>query len=134
MEGVLEIIQSEGYGFLRPINYSASSEDIYISASQIRRFDLRNGDKVAGKVRPPKESERSFVLLQVEAVNREDSDESRRRVHFPALKPLNPAHHIMLETTPTILYTRNMDLDAPVGFGQRCLIVAPLKAGKTMLL
>lgn len=134
MEGVLEIIQSEGYGFLRPINYSASSEDIYISASQIRRFDLRNGDKVAGKVRPPKDTERYFGLLQVEAVNGEDPDDSRNRVHFPALTPLYPEVHMKLETTPTKLSTRIMDLIAPVGFGQRGLIVAPPKAGKTMLL
>ena len=98
MEGVLEIIQSEGYGFLRPINYSPSSEDIYISASQIRRFDLRNGDKVTGKVRPPKESERYYGLLQVEAVNGEDPEVARERVHFPALTPLYPDRHIKLET------------------------------------
>lgn len=134
MDGVLEIIQSEGYGFLRPINYSASSEDIYISASQIRRFDLRNGDKVAGKVRPPKESERYYGLLQVEAVNGENPEDSRNRVHFPALTPLYPDRHIQLETSPTKLSTRIMDLVAPVGFGQRGLIVAPPKAGKTMLL
>lgn len=134
MDGVLEIIQSEGYGFLRPINYSSSSEDIYISASQIRRFDLRNGDKVAGKVRPPKESERYYGLLQVEAVNGENPDDSRNRVHFPALTPLYPERHIKLETEPTNLSTRIMDLVAPVGFGQRGLIVAPPKAGKTMLL
>ena len=100
MEGVLEIIQSEGYGFLRPINYSPSSEDIYISASQIRRFDLRNGDKVSGKVRPPKESERYYGLLQVEAVNGEDPEVARERVHFPALTPLYPDRHIKLETDP----------------------------------
>lgn len=134
MEGVLEIIQSEGYGFLRPINYSSSSEDIYISASQIRRFDLRNGDKVAGKVRPPKESERYYGLLQVEAVNGEDPEDSRNRVHFPALTPLYPDRHIKLETDPSKLSTRIMDLVAPVGFGQRGLIVAPPKAGKTLLL
>lgn len=134
MEGVLEIIQSEGYGFLRPINYSPSSEDIYISASQIRRFDLRNGDKVTGKVRPPKESERYYGLLQVEAVNGADPEEARERVHFPALTPLYPERHIQLERDPNKLSTRIMDLVAPVGFGQRGLIVAPPKAGKTMLL
>lgn len=134
MDGVLEIIQSEGYGFLRPINYSSSSEDIYISASQIRRFDLRNGDKVAGKVRPPKESERYFGLLQVEAVNGENPEDSRNRVHFPALTPLYPDRHIKLETDPKKLSTRIMDLVAPVGFGQRGLIVAPPKAGKTLLI
>lgn len=134
MEGVLEIIQSEGYGFLRPINYSPSSEDIYISASQIRRFDLRNGDKVSGKVRPPKESERYYGLLQVEAVNGEDPEVARERVHFPALTPLYPDRHIKLEVDPLKLSTRIMDLISPVGFGQRGLIAAPPKAGKTLLL
>ncbi|VDG98213.1 Transcription termination factor Rho [Lysinibacillus sphaericus] len=134
MEGVLEIIQSEGYGFLRPINYSSSSEDIYISASQIRRFDLRNGDKVTGKVRPPKENERYYGLLQVEAVNGQNPEVARERVHFPALTPLYPTRHIKLETDSSNLSTRIMDLVSPVGFGQRGLIVAPPKAGKTMLL
>ncbi|MCM3756064.1 transcription termination factor Rho [Sporosarcina aquimarina] len=134
MEGVLEIIQSEGYGFLRPINYSSSSEDIYISASQIRRFDLRNGDKVTGKVRPPKENERYYGLLQVEAVNGQNPEVARERVHFPALTPLYPTRHINLETDSSNLSTRIMDLVSPVGFGQRGLIVAPPKAGKTMLL
>jgi len=134
MEGVLEIIQSEGFGFLRPINYSPSSEDIYISASQIRRFDLRNGDKVTGKVRPPKENERYYGLLHVELVNGEDPDSAKERVHFPALTPLYPDRHIKLETDTHNLSTRIMDLVAPVGFGQRGLIVAPPKAGKTMLL
>lgn len=134
MEGVLEIIQSEGYGFLRPINYSSSTEDIYISASQIRRFDLRNGDKVTGKVRPPKENERYYGLLQVEAVNGQNPEIAKERVHFPALTPLYPDRQIRLETTKNKLSTRIMDLVAPVGFGQRGLIVAPPKAGKTMLL
>lgn len=134
MEGVLEIIQSEGFGFLRPINYSPSSQDIYISASQIRRFDLRNGDKVSGKVRPPKENERYFGLLQVDAVNGEDPEVAKERVHFPALTPLYPDRHIRLENGPDELSARIMDLVAPVGFGQRGLIVAPPKAGKTMLL
>ncbi|MFC4713099.1 transcription termination factor Rho [Planococcus dechangensis] len=134
MEGVLEIIQSEGFGFLRPINYSPSSQDIYISASQIRRFDLRNGDKVSGKVRPPKENERYFGLLQVEAVNGEDPEVAKERVHFPGLTPLYPDRHIRLETSPEHKSTRIMDLISPVGFGQRGLIVAPPKAGKTMLL
>ncbi len=134
MEGVLDIIQSEGFGFLRPINYTPSSEDIYISASQIRRFDLRNGDKVSGKVRPPKENERYFGLLHVEAVNGEDPEVAKERVHFPALTPLYPDRQIRLETEPHILSTRIMDLITPVGFGQRGLIVAPPKAGKTVLL
>ena len=110
MEGVLEIIQSEGFGFLRPINYSPSSEDIYISASQIRDSILRNGDKVTGKVRPPKENERYYGLLQVEAVNGEDPESAKERVHFPGLTPLYPDRHIKLETTPQNLSTRIMDL------------------------
>ncbi|GGG12437.1 transcription termination factor Rho [Lysinibacillus alkalisoli] len=134
MEGVLEIISQEGYGFLRPINYSPSKEDIYISASQIRRFDLRNGDKVSGKVRPPKENERYYGLLQVEAVNGEDPETAKDRVHFPALTPLYPDRQIKLETSPNQISTRIMDLVSPVGFGQRGLIVAPPKAGKTTLL
>ncbi|HSU79251.1 MAG TPA: transcription termination factor Rho, partial [Candidatus Angelobacter sp.] len=134
MEGVLEIIPSEGFGFLRPINYSPSSEDIYISASQIRRFDLRNGDKVSGKVRPPKENERYYGLLHVEAVNGEGPDTAKDRVHFPALTPLYPDKKMTLETDAKSLSTRIIDMIAPVGFGQRGLIVAPPKAGKTMLL
>lgn len=134
MEGILEIIQSEGYGFLRPINYLPSSEDIYISASQIRRFGLRNGDKVSGKVRPPKETERYHGLLMVEAVNGEDPDTSRERPHFPALTPLYPNRRMTLETTPDRIGARLIDLITPVGFGQRGLIVAPPKAGKTSLL
>ena len=134
MDGVLEIIQQEGFGFLRPINYPPSSEDIYISASQIRRFSLRNGDKVAGKVRPPKENERYYGLLHVDAVNGEDPETAKERVHFPALTPLYPERQIKLETTKNKLSTRIMDLVAPVGFGQRGLIVAPPKAGKTSLL
>lgn len=85
MDGVLEIISSEGFGFLRPINYSASAEDIYISASQIRRFDLRNGDKVSGKVRPPKENERYYGLLHVDAVNDDNPESAKERIHFPGL-------------------------------------------------
>ncbi len=130
MEGVLEIIQQEGFGFLRPINYSPSSEDIYISASQIRRFSLRNGDKVTGKVRPPKENERYYGLLHVEAVNGEDPEVAKERVYFPALTPLYPDRQMKLETTTTNLSTRIMDLVAPVGFGQRGLIVAPPKQVK----
>ena len=104
MEGVLEIIPSEGFGFLRPINYSPSSEDIYISASQIRRFDLRNGDKVSGKVRPPKENERYYGLLHVEAVNGDDPESAKERVHFPGLTPLYPDRQMKLETTPKNIF------------------------------
>lgn len=134
MDGILEIIPSEGFGFLRPINYSPSAEDIYISASQIRRFDLRNGDKVSGKVRPPKENERYYGLLHVDAVNSEDPETSKERVHFPALTATYPDRFMKLETDPDKLSTRIIDLMTPVGFGQRGLIVAPPKAGKTMLI
>lgn len=133
MEGVLEILP-EGYGFLRPINYLPSTEDIYISASQIRKFDLRTGDLVSGKCRAPKENERYFGLLQVNAVNGEDPVVASERLHFPALTPLYPQEKLALETSPTHLSTRIMDLLAPVGLGQRGLIVAPPKAGKTLLL
>lgn len=133
MEGILEVL-SEGYGFLRPINYLPSSEDIYISASQIRRFELRNGDKVSGKVRPPKENERYFGLLHVEAVNGEDPELAKERPHFPALTPLYPNQKMVLEAQPHKLAPRIMDLIAPVGLGQRGLIVAPPKAGKTVLI
>lgn len=133
MEGVLEILP-EGYGFLRPINYLPSTEDIYISASQIRKFDLRTGDLVSGKCRTPKENERYFGLLQVNAVNGENPTIAAERLHFPALTPLYPQEKLVLETSPTHLSTRIMDVLAPVGLGQRGLIVAPPKAGKTLLL
>ncbi|KWX84765.1 transcription termination factor Rho [Paenibacillus riograndensis] len=133
MEGVLEILP-EGYGFLRPINYLPSAEDIYISASQIRKFDLRSGDLVSGKCRTPKENERYFGLLKVNAVNGENPASAAERLHFPALTPLYPQDKLPLETSPTQLSTRIMDLLAPVGLGQRGLIVAPPKAGKTLLL
>ncbi|WP_059040440.1 transcription termination factor Rho [Paenibacillus rubinfantis] len=133
MEGVLEILP-EGYGFLRPINYLPSTEDIYISASQIRKFDLRTGDLVSGKCRTPKENERYFGLLQVNAVNGENPSIAAERLHFPALTPLYPQTKLVLETSPNHLSTRIMDLLAPVGLGQRGLIVAPPKAGKTLLL
>jgi len=134
MDGILEIIPSEGFGFLRPINYSPSAEDIYISASQIRRFDLRNGDKVSGKVRPPKENERYYGLLHVDAVNDADPETSKERVHFPALTALYPNRMMNMEQSKNKLSTRIMDLMTPVGFGQRGLIVSAPKAGKTMLL
>jgi transcription termination factor Rho len=133
MQGVLEVL-NEGFGFLRPINYLPSSEDIYISASQIRKFDLRTGDLVSGKCRPPKENERYFGLLQVEAVNGENPQIASERLHFPALTPLYPQERIVLETAPQTLSTRIMDLLVPVGLGQRGLIVAQPKAGKTLLL
>ncbi|MBB5174098.1 transcription termination factor Rho [Texcoconibacillus texcoconensis] len=134
MEGILEVVPSEGFGFLRPHTYKPSSQDIYISASQIRRFELRNGDKVSGKVRPPKENERYYGLLQVEAVNGEDAESARDRPHFPQLTPLYPDHKMKLEYDPRMISSRIIDMISPVGFGQRGLIVAPPKAGKTVLL
>ncbi len=133
MEGVLEIVNQGDFGFLRPINYSSSSEDIYISSSQITRFGLRNGDKVAGKVRPPKAHEKFHGLLRVEAVNGVDPEEAKQRVHFPALTPIYPNERIKLEYKKDTS-ARMVDLISPIGFGQRGLIVAPPKAGKTQLL
>jgi transcription termination factor Rho len=132
-EGVLDIMP-DGYGFLRPVGYLPSSEDIYVAASQIRRFDLRVGDLVSGRVRKPKENERYFGLLQVEAVNGVAPELAAERIHYPALTPLFPQRKMKMETTPDKLSTRIIDLLAPVGFGQRGLIVAPPKAGKTLLL
>ncbi|APB31020.1 transcription termination factor Rho [Vagococcus teuberi] len=134
VEGVLDIVSNDGYGFLRPINYTPSKEDIYISSSQIRRFGLRNGDKVSGKARPPKESERYYGLMHVETVNGRNPEDAKQRPHFPALTALYPDSQIVLETTKTDLSTRMIDLFAPVGFGQRGLIVAPPKAGKTSVI
>lgn len=134
MEGVLEVLPEQGFGFLRPINYLPSKEDIYISASQIRKFDLRTGDLVSGKCRAPKEGEKYFGLLQVNAVNGTNPDVASERLHFPALTPLYPQKKLVLETASSKISTRIMDLLAPVGLGQRGLIVAPPKAGKTLLL
>lgn len=134
VEGVLDIVSNDGYGFLRPINYTPSKEDIYISSSQIRRFGLRNGDKVSGKARPPKESERYYGLMHVETVNGRNPEDAKQRPHFPALTALYPDSQIVLEHTKTDLSTRMIDLFAPVGFGQRGLIVAPPKAGKTSVI
>ena len=134
VEGVLDIIGQEGYGFLRPINYGPSAEDIYISSSQIYRFGLRNGDKVAGKARPPKESERYYGLMHVDRVNGKNPEEAKQRPHFPALTPLYPNRLLKLETTKGRISSRMIDLFAPIGFGQRGLIVAPPKAGKTSIL
>lgn len=134
VEGVLDIIGQEGYGFLRPINYGPSAEDIYISSSQIYRFGLRNGDKVAGKARPPKEAERYYGLMHVDRVNGKNPEEAKQRPHFPALTPLYPNRQLKLETTKGRISSRMIDLFAPIGFGQRGLIVAPPKAGKTSIL
>ncbi|WP_409021602.1 transcription termination factor Rho [Dellaglioa sp. P0083] len=135
MEGVLDIVPNQdGFGFLRPINYGPSQEDIYISASQIKRFNLRNGDLVGGKARPPKPNERYYGLMHVDTVNGKNPEEAKERPHFPALTPLYPNRQLTLETTSQNLSTRLTDLFAPIGFGQRGLIVAPPKAGKTTLL
>ena len=134
VEGVLDINNAEGYGFLRPINYSTSQEDIYISSSQIRKFALRNGDLVAGPARPPRTGEKFNGLMQVGAVNGKDPEEAKERDHFPGLTPLYPEEQIKLETTTGRIASRMLDLICPIGFGQRGLIVAPPKAGKTSLL
>ncbi|MDK2888689.1 transcription termination factor Rho [Desulfofundulus australicus DSM 11792] len=132
-QGVLEILP-DGYGFLRPFQYLPSHDDIYVSSSQIRRFDLRTGDLVAGQVRGPKENERYYALLRVEQVNGVDPEKAAERLHFDGLTPLYPQERVRLETEPDRIATRIIDLVAPIGKGQRGLIVAPPKAGKTMLL
>jgi transcription termination factor Rho len=132
-QGVLEIM-TDGYGFLRRVNYLPHEDDIYISASQIRRFGLRTGDLVAGKVRPPKENERYYALLQVKAVNNADPEKAAERPTFTELTPIHPHEQLTLEINPDDFATRIIDLLIPVGKGQRGLIVSPPKAGKTMLL
>ncbi|MCL6478793.1 MAG: transcription termination factor Rho [Peptococcaceae bacterium] len=131
--GVLEII-NEGYGFLRPFQYLPSYDDIYVSASQIRKFDLRTGDLVRGLVRGPKDNERYFALLRVEEVNGLNPELASERLHFDGFTPLYPNERIRLEMDPNRYSTRLIDLIAPIGKGQRGLIVAPPKAGKTILL
>jgi transcription termination factor Rho len=132
-EGVLEIIE-DGFGFLRGERLLPGQEDIYVSQSQIRRFGLRTGDRVAGHVRPPKDNEKFFSMLRVEAVNGVDPETARRRPDFEKLTPIFPLELIDLETTPNVLSTRLLNLVAPIGRGQRGLIVSPPKAGKTILL
>ncbi len=134
-EGVLEIL-AEGYGFLRSQdwNYLYGPDDIYVSPSQIKRFDLRTGDTILGQVRPPKEGERYLALLKVESVNGDDPDNAKLRIAFDNLRPRYPEDRVTLEIPDTDLSMRVMDLVAPVGMGQRGLIVSPPKAGKTMLL
>ena len=134
-EGTLEILP-DGFGFLRSPDYHYLScpDDIYVSPSQIRRFGLRNGTSVAGQIRPPKESERYFVLLRVEAINGDDPAKLSSRVFFDDLTPLHPDRRITMETTADELSTRVVDLIVPIGFGQRGLIVSPPRAGKTILL
>jgi len=132
-QGVLEIMQ-DGYGFLRPFTYLPSQDDIYVSPSQIRKFELRTGDRVGGQVRSPKDNERFFALLRVQNVNGFPPEDSVKRIHFDALTPLYPRQRLVLETSSQELSTRIIDLVAPIGKGQRGLIVAPPKAGKTILL
>jgi transcription termination factor Rho len=131
--GILEIVQ-DGIGFLRSDHLLPGPEDVYVSQSQIRRFGLRTGDLVVGQVRPPKETEKYFGLLKVEAVNGLDPEEAKRRPLFDRLVPIFPDEQIALETKPSVLATRLIDMLSPIGRGQRGLIVSPPKAGKTTVL
>ncbi|MEN6509018.1 MAG: transcription termination factor Rho [Smithella sp.] len=133
--GVLEILP-DGFGFLRAVdyNYLPSPDDIYISPSQIRRFNLRTGDTIAGEVRPPKEGEKYFALLKVDEVNFESPESARDKILFDNLTPLYPEEKLNLEFDPENFSTRTLDLFAPIGKGQRALIVSPPRAGKTVLL
>ena len=134
-EGVLECLP-DGFGFLRApeYNYLPGPDDIYVSPSQIRKFDLRTGDTVSGQVRPPKDGERYFALIKVEAINFEDPEATRNKIFFDNLTPLYPQERIRLETTKENLTGRVLDMLCPVGKGQRGLIVAPPRTGKTMML
>ena len=134
-EGTLEILP-DGFGFLRSpdYHYLACPDDIYVSPSQIRRFGLRNGMSVAGQIRPPKESERYFALLRIEAINGDDPARLANNVFFDDLTPLHPDQRIRLETAAEEVSTRIVDLIVPIGFGQRGLIVSPPRAGKTILM
>src|ERR1035437_1916102 len=134
-EGVLEIL-AEGFGFLRSqsFNYLPCPEDIYVSPSQIRRFDLQTGNLITGQIRPPKEKEKFFALLKVEAVDGEDPDKAKEKTLFENLTPLFPNKRFILETTPDELSTRVVDLVCPIGKGSRGLIVAPPRTGKTVLM
>ena len=131
--GILEIV-SDGFGFLRGERMLPGPDDVYVSQTQIRRFGLRTGDRISGQIRPPKESERYYSLLRVELVNSMDPEQARRRPNFEKLTPIFPDDQILLETEPHILPTRVVDLIAPIGRGQRGLLVSPPKAGKTMLM
>ena len=134
-EGVLEILP-DGYGFLRSpdYNYLPGPDDIYVSPSQIRKFDLKTGDTISGQVRPPHEGEKYFALVKIEAVNFESPDQARNKILFDNLTPLYPQERLKLETTRDNVSSRVMDLLTPLGKGQRGLIVSPPRAGKTMLL
>ncbi|MGQ9580506.1 MAG: transcription termination factor Rho [Armatimonadota bacterium] len=132
-QGVLEILP-EGWGFLRHSNFAPTASDVYVSQSQIKRFGLRTGDIVSGQVRPPKDNEKYYSLLRVQAVNNLDPEVARTRKNFDDLTPIYPNEQIVLETTPDNISARFIDLIAPIGKGQRGLIVSPPKAGKTTLL
>jgi len=134
-EGVIEVLP-EGFGFLRSqsFNYLPCPEDIYVSPSQIRRFDLQTGNLITGQIRPPKEKEKFFALLKVEAVDGEDPEKAKEKTHFDNLTPLFPNRRFILETTPDELSTRVLDLVCPIGKGTRGLIVAPPRTGKTVLM
>ncbi len=134
-EGVLEIMP-DGFGFLRsPLNsYLSGPDDIYVSPSQIKRFFLKTGDTVSGQVRPPKDSERYFALLRVEMVNYEDPEECKKKINFDDLTPLFPEERFNLEYNAKEVSTRIMNLATPIGKGQRGLIVAPPRTGKTVLM
>jgi transcription termination factor Rho len=134
-DGILEVMP-EGYGFLRSpcFSYLACPEDVYVSPSQIRRFDLQTGDHVSGQVRPPKEKERYFALLKVDSVGHEDPDKAKEKTHFENLTPLFPTRRILLETSHDELNTRVVDIVCPIGMGTRGLIVAPPRTGKTVLM
>ncbi|MHB8840777.1 MAG: transcription termination factor Rho [Candidatus Aquicultor sp.] len=132
-KGILDIL-GEGYGFLRTQGYLPSEGDIYVSLSQIRRFSLRRGDEVEGQVRPPKDTEKYNALLRIEGVNGSDPESARQRAQFETLTPIYPDERFRLETTPQNVTTRIIDLIAPIGKGQRGLIVSPPKAGKTTIL
>lgn len=134
-EGVLEILP-DGFGFLRSPNYNylPSAEDIYVSPAQIRRFDLKKGDTLCGSIRPPKEKEKYFALLKVDTINATTPEKARERILFENLTPLYPSERMVMETSKDILSTRVLDLAAPIGKGQRGLIVAPPRTGKTILL
>ncbi len=131
--GMLEIMP-DGFGFLRRKQYQFSDDDIYISASQIRRFSMRTGDIISGRIRPPKDNERYYALLQVEEINGEDPEKLSSRPPFSSLVPIHPDDQIKMETQSDIMSARIIDLLIPIGKGQRGMIVSPPKAGKTMLL
>jgi transcription termination factor Rho len=131
--GILDV-HDDGFGFLRPVGYLSSREDIYISPSQIRRFSMKTGDDIAGRIRPPKEGEKYYALLHVEAINNISPEQASRRIDFQNLTPIYPNQRLRLETTPGEISMRLVDVVTPIGKGQRGLIVSQPKAGKTTLL